>query len=153
LLAVLAFAFAPAIAHAATATASITVTATVSATCLISATPMAFGSYSGTITTSTATLTVTCNNTTPYTVALNPGLSTGATVTTRKMTLSSSTLAYVLTSDAAYAVNWGQTTGTDTVAGTGNGAAQPLTVYGRVAAGQYVTPGTYSDTVTATVTF
>jgi spore coat protein U-like protein len=33
---------------------------------------MAFGSYSGSATTPTATLTVTCTNSTLYTVALNP---------------------------------------------------------------------------------
>jgi spore coat protein U-like protein len=49
--------------------------------------------------------------------------------------------------------NWGNTVGTDTVAGTGNGAAQALTVYGQIAAGLYVTPGSYTDTITATVTY
>jgi spore coat protein U-like protein len=42
---------------------------------------------------------------------------------------------------------------TDTVAGTGNGAAQAITVYGQAAAGQYVAPGSYADTITATITY
>jgi spore coat protein U-like protein len=143
----------PNAARAATATATMNITATVTATCLVSASNMAFAIYTGVVDTSTATVTLTCTNTTPYNIELNAGVSTGATVTTRKMTLTTTTLAYVLTQDAAYAVNWGQTVGTDTVAGTGNGAAQPVTVYGRVAAGQYVTPGAYTDTVMVTIAY
>jgi len=139
---------------AATATTTMSISATVVATCAVSASPLAFGTYTGATATSTSTLTITCTNTTPYNVGLSPGISTGATVSARAMTLSTSSfLAYVLTSDAGYSINWGQTVGTDTVAGTGNGTAQLLTVYGRIAAGQYVTPGNYEDTVTVTVTF
>jgi spore coat protein U-like protein len=43
--------------------------------------------------------------------------------------------------------------GTDTVAGTGTGATQTLTVYGSIPAGQVVTPGTYRDTVNVIVTY
>jgi spore coat protein U-like protein len=39
------------------------------------------------------------------------------------------------------------------VSGTGNGNAQTLTVYGQLPAGQYVTPGAYADTITATITY
>ncbi len=62
-------------------------------------------------------------------------------------------LAYSLLQDSARTVNWGNTVGMDTLAGTGNGAAQALTVYGRVPASQFVAPGSYADTITATVTF
>jgi spore coat protein U-like protein len=65
----------------------------------------------------------------------------------------SAVLSYGLFQNAGFTTNWGQTTGTDTVTGTGNGAAQAITVYGQVAAGQYVAPGSYVDTVTATVTY
>jgi spore coat protein U-like protein len=65
----------------------------------------------------------------------------------------SALLGYSLFSDSARTVNWGQTVGTDTVTGTGNGTAQALTVYGDVPAGQYLAPGSYSDTITATVTY
>lgn len=145
---------APGSAVAATATTTFAVSATVQATCLVSATPMAFGTYTGVSATATSTVSVTCTNTTPYNVGLNAGTATGATVTTRKMTgPGSAVLAYSLSSDAAHSVNWGQTVGTDTVAGTGNGSAQALTVYGQVAAGQYVAPGAYADTITATVSY
>jgi spore coat protein U-like protein len=150
----LALAVAPTSAVAATATTTFAVTATVQATCLISATPMAFGTYTGVAANSTSTVSVTCTNTTPYNVGLNAGLATGATVTARKMTgPGSALLGYALYSDSARTVNWGQTVGTDTVTGAGNGSAQAITVYGAVAAGQYVAPGAYTDTITATVTY
>ncbi|MDR6502022.1 spore coat protein U-like protein [Burkholderia ambifaria] len=130
-----------------------TVTATVDATCQITATPLAFGAYAGTQTDATSTLSVTCSNTTPYNVGLDAGLATGATVTSRAMTITGASLLYSLFQDAGRTTNWGNTVGTDTVAGTGTGSAQTLTVYGRVAAGQFVTPGAYTDTITATVTY
>ena len=133
------------------------VSANVQATCTITTTNMAFGTYTGAVLPSTATVTVTCTNTTPYTVGLSAGLGTGpvATVTTRHMMgPGAAVLNYVLTQDAAHATNWGNTPGTDTPAsanGTGSGVA--ITVYGQVAAGQFVTPGAYADTITATVNY
>ena len=147
----------PETAEGATATTTMNVTATVQATCTISTSAMAFGTYTGVVLNSTATVTVTCTNTTPYTVGLNAGTGTSptATVTTRHMTgPSSAQLNYALTQDSGHATNWGNTGGTDTPASAnGNGSAVNLTVYGQIAAGQYVTPGSYSDTVTATVNF
>lgn len=139
---------------AATSTATFQVTAAVAATCVISATNLAFGTYSGVQTDSTSTLSATCTNTTPYTVGLSVGAATGATATARSMTgPSAALLGYALYRDAARTLNWGFTAGTDTLGGTGSGAAQTLTVYGRVPAGQYVAPGAYTDTITATITF
>jgi spore coat protein U-like protein len=139
---------------AATVTTTFGVTATVQATCLVSATALAFGTYTGAVATSTSAVSVTCTNTTPYNLGLSAGLATGATVTTRKMTgPASAVLGYSLFSDAARTVNWGQTIGTDTVTGTGNGSAQAITVYGQATAGQFVAPGAYTDTITATVTY
>jgi spore coat protein U-like protein len=139
---------------AATTPSTMDVTTTVQATCLNTVTPLAFGVYTGALSQITATITVTCTNTTPYAVGLSAGLAPSATVTTRALTgPASALLNYTLTSDAGYSVNWGVTSGTDTVAGTGNGAGQAITVYGQEAAGQYVAPGTYTDTITATVTY
>lgn len=137
-----------------TVTTTFGVSATVQSTCLISATAMAFGTYTGVAATSTSTVTVTCTNTTPYNIGFSSGLATGATVTTRKMTgPSSSLLSYALYQDSARSVNWGQTVGTDTVSGTGNGSSQTITAYGAIPASQYVNPGAYSDTITATITY
>jgi spore coat protein U-like protein len=138
---------------ATTATTTFGVTATVQATCLVSATALAFGTYTGALATSTSTVSVTCTNTTAYNVGLSAGL-TGASVVTRQMTgPASALLNYAMFSNSTRTANWGQTVGTDTVTGTGNGAAQALTVYGQVTAGQFVAPGAYSDTITATVTY
>jgi spore coat protein U-like protein len=146
--------FSPSAVLAATATTTFQVSATVAATCVLSATNLAFGSYSGVQSDITSTVTATCTNTTPYTIGLSAGASTGALVTTRAMTgPAGALLNYSMFRDSARSLNWGNTAPTDTVGGTGNGSGQALTVYGRIAAGQYVAPGAYTDTITATVTF
>jgi spore coat protein U-like protein len=149
-----ALAMAPFSAIAATTTTTFGVSETVQATCLVSATALAFGTYTGAVSNSTSTVSVTCTNTTSYNVGLSAGLATGATVTSRSLTgPGSALLGYGLFQNAGYTSNWGQTVSTDTVAGSGNGSAQPITVYGQIAAGQYVAPGAYTDTITATVTY
>jgi spore coat protein U-like protein len=156
LAATLALALPPTSAFAVTQTATIAISATVQATCLISATALAFGTYTGVVAIGTSTVTLTCTNSTPYTVGLSAGLGAtpAATVTTRKMTgVAPATLNYALFSDTGRTANWGDTLATTWQAGTGNGLAQVLTVYGQVAAGQYVAPGSYTDTVTATITY
>jgi spore coat protein U-like protein len=137
---------------ASSTTATMGVTATVQATCIVSATPMGFGTYISTAaSTSTSAITVTCTNSTTYTLGLDAGLN-GGTVTTRQMKNGTALLNYALFSDSGRTTNWGNTTGS-WVSGTGNGSGQAITVYGQAAAGQYVTPGAYSDSITATVTY
>jgi spore coat protein U-like protein len=144
----------PAFATPVTVTSNFGVSATVQATCLISASPMAFGTYTGSASTSSTTVSVTCTNTTGYNVGLSAGSGNGATVSNRSMTgPGSAALSYGLFQDSANSVNWGNTVGTDTVAGTGNGSAQSITIYGQIPASQYVAPGSYSDTITATITY
>lgn len=128
--------------------------ATTVATCSISATSLNFGTYTGAVLDATSTLTITCSNTTPYNVGLGVGTGTTSTVTNRKMSgPASAILNYALFRNSARTQNWGLTVGTDTVAGTGSGSAQAITVYGRVAAGQSVVPGAYTDTIVATVVY
>jgi spore coat protein U-like protein len=141
---------------ATTTTTTFQVTATVNATCAVSATNLAFGTYdplSGTPSDATSTVNVTCTLTTPYNVGLDAGLGSGATVTTRKMTHSSDLLNYSLYQDAARTQVWGTTIGTNTATGTGTGLGQAFTVYGRIPAAQNVNLGSYADTVTVTVTY
>ncbi len=144
-------------ASAATATADMSVSATVVASCSVSAGALAFGSYSGSAVTSSAALSVTCTNDAPYTIALGAGSGTDATTSARLLTNASdstSTLSYGLYQDSSYATTWGDTTGTDTLAGTGTGAAQAITVYGKIAANQLTaSTGTYADTVVVTVNY
>lgn len=151
---VLALGFNPTVASAATASTTFQVTATVQSTCLISAAPLAFGTYTGVVNSTSSNLTVTCTSTTPYNVGLDAGTASGATVSNRSMLdASSNKLNYKLSKDSGNTTNWGNTVGTDTAAGTGSGSAQTMTVYGQIPAGQYVKPGSYSDTITATLTY
>ncbi len=128
-------------------------TATVVTSCVITATPLSFGNYDGVVKDATATLEASCTNLHPYTIGLNKGNGTGATITTRKMAgpAPAELLNYTLSQDAGHSINWGDTT--DTVAGVGNGAAQPHTVFGEIPAGQFVQAGPYSDLITVTLTF
>lgn len=144
-------------AHATTVTGSFQVQITIQATCtLVSATNLNFGT-NGVLAANidqTNTITVQCTNTTPYDIGLNKGLN-GAAVTTRQMKggPSNELINYAIFRDSARTQNWGETIGTDTVTGTGNGAAQSFTAYGRVAPQTTPTPGSYTDTITVTVTY
>ena len=143
-----------AVAQANPATTTFNVTATVLKDCIVSATALPFGNYIGAVVNVSSTVTVTCTNSTAYTVGLNAGLTTSATVTTRQMgiTQPAGGLNYSLLTTSFTGSNWGNTSGS-WVSGTGSGAAQPLTVYGVLPAGQYVPPGSYTDTIAVTVTY
>jgi spore coat protein U-like protein len=137
-------------------TANLNVSLSITATCTVTGGALAFGT-TGLLTAllpSTGTLTVTCTNTTPYTVGLNQGL-TGASVTTRQLhsPTTSANVNYSLYSDSGRTLNWGNTVGT-WVSGTGAGSAQTLTVYGLIPLQVTPAPATdYADTVTITVTY
>jgi len=138
---------------ATTTTTTMSVSATVLASCTVAASALAFGAYTGTVLTATTTISVTCTSTTPYNVGLDAGGGTGATVANRLMVSGAATLAYGLYSNAGRTTVWGNTVGTNTVAGVGTGTAQSLTVYGQIAAGLTPAPGSYTDTVGVTVTY
>jgi spore coat protein U-like protein len=143
-------------AFAQTASSNMSVSATVIKVCIVSAGTLDFGNYNASsmsANTSTATIAVTCTNSTTYEVALDAGGGSGGTTTTRRLSAGGDTLQYQLFRDSGYSQNWGNTSGSDVAAGAGTGAAINLTVYGRIAAGQYRTPGAYTDTVTVTVTY
>lgn len=141
----------PSAASATTATTSFAVSATVANTCTVSAAALNFGSYAVTsASAATTTVTVTCTNGTTYHVALNDGVNFDAT--RRMVSGVTNFLAYELYTDAGHATRWGSTEGTD-VDDTGDGSAQALTVYGLVPSGQFVTAGSYSDTINVTVTY
>ena len=137
-----------------TVTTSMPVTATVQPNCLISSSNLAFGTYTGSVLNSTSNISVTCTNTTPYNVGLSAGTGSGATDTNRKMTgPGGATLGYAMYSNAAHTSNWGNNVGVSTLAGTGTGAVQSLTVYGQIPAGEWVHQGNYTDTIIATITY
>jgi len=141
-----------------TATTSFTVQAVINAACNVSATTLNFGTYnpaSGAALGGTSTISVYCTGGSPYTTALNVG-SGGGTFATRTLLSGSDTLNFNLYRDAAYSQVWGDgTASTYTVAGTGSGllAANSLTVYGQIPISQDKPVGTYTSTITVTVTY
>jgi spore coat protein U-like protein len=137
-----------------TATTQFTVTTVVVSSCTVAATALNFGAYTGTLINSTSTVTVNCTSGGTYDVGLDAGTATGATVTNRSMTgPGGALLGYNLFQDAALTLNWGNTVGTDTLAGTATGSAQLLTVYGQLPGNQTAQAGSYSDTITVTITY
>jgi spore coat protein U-like protein len=135
------------------ATTTFGVSATVLKDCIVSATALGFGNYTGAVNSAQSTITVTCTSSTTYTVGLGTGLASGATVTTRQMQNGANLLNYGLFSNGTWTTNWGNTAPTNWVSGTGTGAGQAITVYGQIPAGQYVVPGSYADTISVTVTY
>ncbi len=129
------------------------VTATVLKNCLVTATDIDFGSRGVLASNVDASgqLGVRCTAGTPYTVGLNGGLS-GGPPTARRMTRASEFVTYGLFRDAAYAQPWGDVAGS-MASGTGTGVVQNLTVFGRVPPQATPSPGLYSDTIVATVTY
>jgi spore coat protein U-like protein len=149
------------VAQAATTTTTFAVTATVQSTCSATAAALAFPNYTpgtGTLTGNT-NINVKCTKNTPFTVALNAGSTTGDAYAQRLMASGANTLQYNLYTTAALGTIFGDgTAGTATVAGTGAGVATAVavTVYGQLpdnATNQAAVPGSYSDTITVTVTY
>lgn len=142
--------------HAQSQTVSTTfrVNARVEAVCEVTASDLAFGTYTaqaGTPLQGTTLLRATCTPGTTYNVGLDAGTSPGATINQRKMASGANSLNYQLYSDSARNTIWGNTTGTDTVTGTGTGLAVDHTVFGAVPAAQVVPAGDYQDTITVRV--
>ena len=136
-------------------TDTITVTATVNEDCSITTNALAFGVYDSLANSpsdASTTLDVQCTSGTSYDVLLDAGAGSGATVATREMTAGANTLNYTLYQDAGRTTVWGDSN-PNKVSGTGTGSTQALTVYGRVFASQAAAPGSYSDTVVATVSW
>jgi spore coat protein U-like protein len=142
-------------ANAAVVTSQFQVRITITAACTISTAPtLDFGS-AGVISANinqTTTFNVQCTNTTPYTVGLDAGTTGGGSIATRLMTSGSATVQYRLYSDPARTTVWGDVAA-NWQAATGTGASVLYTVYGQVPAQTTPAPGTYTDLVTATVTF
>ena len=121
--------------------------------CGISASNLSFGNYTGAVLNAITTLQVGCTSGTAYHVGLSAGLANGATVTTRQLQNGTHLLNYSLYSNSGRTTNWGNTSATNWVSGTGSGGTQNLTVYGQLPAGQPTMSGTYTDTITASVTY
>lgn len=131
------------------------VTANDTNTCTITASALNFGNIAETSApvTSSATLTVMCTLGTAYTISLNGGLTGASNPVLRKMLSGSNQLTYGLYSDNGLSQPWGETAGTNTVGGTGDGTSHAIPVYGRVPTQTTPPPATYRDYVIATVTY
>jgi spore coat protein U-like protein len=137
-------------------------------TCTVSATPVAFGTYSPlqpAPLTGTGTIMTVCTvNSHSNTITVDLSAGTSASFTTRTMTTSVGATTYPLNYNlylnAADTQIWGDGTGgslVDTVTltrhGNNNTITTNLTVYGAVAPAQDPAPGTYSDGIIVTVNF
>jgi spore coat protein U-like protein len=143
----------PKSAVAATSSASINIAVAVQASCMFATSNLAFGLYAGAQKDATSTVTVTCTNTTRYDVGINGGQHAQSSFDWRMTGPTGAMLSYKIYVDPARTIYWGGNPGSDAVAGTGSGSAQIISAYGRVAANQYVVPGSYTDTVTFTLYF
>jgi spore coat protein U-like protein len=135
--------------------AAFTVSASYSATCSVSAATLNFGS-TGVLAAAldgTTSLTATCSATTPYAIGLDGGNAGASDPTQRKMSNGGAQITYGLYQNAARSQPWGNSAGTNTVAGAGTGSGQALTVYGRVPTQTTPAPGTYSDSIVVTLTY
>jgi len=146
--------------RAAVVTTSFGVSATVLKTCSVAANPLGFGNYTpgaGALAANT-TVNVKCSKTTPFTVTLNGGSTTGGAIAQRLMTNGTDTLQYNLYTTAAFATLFGDGTTGVGVAGVGTGLATAVAVnvYGSLpdnVANQAVSTGAYADTINVTVTY
>jgi spore coat protein U-like protein len=139
------------------ATGTLPVQVTIVADCKVQSAPVLnFGDAQGLLDSAvngSTTLGIQCTNSTGYNVRLDAGSGAGATVANRLMTGGGATVSYTLYRDAARTQVWGVTDGTNTVAGTGNGAVQTINVYGQIPAQTTPAPGAYTDTVQVTVSY
>lgn len=152
-------------AHAATAVASMDNVVTVIGTCTISATGFTttydpIGANASAHKDVTGSVSTICTTGASVVVTLGQGIhaavaSTDA-VPLRQLSSGGATpifLRYELNQDATHIMPWGNTTATGMTV-TGTGTAVINSIYARIFSGQTAAkPGTYTDTVVATVTF
>ncbi len=148
---------APAPAHAVFGTTVLAVSVTVLAECLVATTPLAFGTYSvdrASPTDATGSIITTCTYGTPYTISLDAGTGTGATMAVRKMKSGSNTLNYAIYTGSNHASIWGDgSASTSTMGATAGLLPDTYPVYGRIPPTQQSPTGIYTDAVTVTLTY
>ncbi|MDN5782544.1 MAG: spore coat U domain-containing protein, partial [Luteimonas sp.] len=131
-------------------------TLTIKPMCTVAADPLDFGSFSDLSVNRDAStsLHLKCTLNAPYQISLNGGSTTG-TVANRRMSQAGNpaSIGYQLYSDSSRSLVWGNTAA-NWVLGTGTGASQPYTIYGRVQPqGMPSTAGTFEDTIMVTVSY
>ena len=144
----------PAQAGAATTSTSFSVTATVATACTATASNLAFGAYdSGNPAGATASsaVNVTCSLGAPYTISLDNG--TYASGAVRRLGSGTSRLNYEIYRDVGLTGVFGLASSLLGVSGVGTGVSIPTQVFGRIATGQSVAPGNYTDQITVTIDY
>ena len=135
------------------------VTANVSVNCTVFAADLELGTYNVGSTqdlNAQTNVSVDCTNGANWELGLDKGLH-GTDTSHRAMANDTETtvlLNYAIYKDPARTLNWGNTTGVDTITGVGTGVVQDIGAYGQIPKRQtHVTAGGYTDTITATLTF
>jgi spore coat protein U-like protein len=122
------------------------------ATCDLNVVGLNFGAYDIFDTQDTSITTdigVTCDSDTSFEISLSAGTGTFAS---RTLLNGASLLSYNLYVEPTHLTIWGDgSPGTATVSGSGTN--RNFTVYGRIPARQNASVGSYSDTITVTITF
>ncbi len=131
--------------------------------CSVGTTSVAFGNYnptSATAVTTTGNVAVTCSAlvlfSVAYVISMNAGNS--GSFSTRFMNLTGQHLNYNLYQDVAHTLIWGDGTGgsntvSDSYTAIGLSETNNYTVYGLLPTLQPIAAGTYTDTITVTVTY
>ncbi|WP_034160900.1 Csu type fimbrial protein [Sphingomonas sp. ERG5] len=147
-------------AFADTDTDTLNVTANVVASCSITSTStLAFGSVTQSATNidNTGSVDLICTNTTPWFLSAAAGTNASGAQNRMKHATLAQFLNYDIYSDTGRATPFPTVAGTlgaGNTGGAGTGTTQTVTVYGRIPAGQTLpSPGSYTDTVTMTVTY
>jgi spore coat protein U-like protein len=143
---------------AASASSNIQVNATVNPSCVVSATNVAFGTFTPAATgnaSATGGISSTCTKTTAYNITIDGGAS--GSIANRAMAGATQgnadKLSYNLFLDAGHSSIWGDGTTGGKLSAVGNGAAQAATVYAKLPLNQYLTPDSYADTLTVTLAY
>lgn len=129
------------------------------AACTITTTAVSFGSYNvfaGSADDATGQITYRCTFPRPPVVTIHLDKGGSASFSPRQMRRGSETLSYNLYLDSTRSTIWGDGTGgTQTYSRANPPIFQNVnvSVFGRIPAGQDVSAGTYSATVTATIFF
>lgn len=151
-------------AQAGTATANLAVSIQINASCTINAASLTFAPTAGTTLVASnvdanTTVSVTCTSGSPYSIGMDNGANVSGSQ--RRMKSGSNFLNYNLYVDSGYSNAW-ITTGSPSgctptgscYLGTGSGSPQSVSIYGRVPSMGTAPPtGTYTDTVTMTITY
>ena len=147
-------------------TGSLAVSASVAASCNISTTDLDFGTYDGIVAhasqdlTKTATISATCTSGSIVVITMGAGHHGHYLAPSRHMKNegSNSYLKYEIYADASHTIVWNYSqvsmSSVASVTGTGTGASQDMTVYGKVFKNQKdAAAGSYTDTVTLVVNY